>query len=423
MNKKTIVNIFFNPLFLIVLTGLVFRLIAWHNTCAVNPDAAVYIDQAKAIYNNNYSAILTRLNFLSIYSICIALTFPLFSNWILTATFISIFFGTITIIPLYFFLKQYLNRQYALMTTLIVAVLPVFVSRSVDIIKDPMYWFFLTSGLYFFVRQIEGKGRKWGIASFILFSLATLVRIEAVIVLAVSLVFFIFCNRGKKYLSGLIVLFSFVWISFVLNIQFSKIVFNKFFRFDFITDLTSNFYYNYHTLRMQVKDLALQQPLKTQLFLLDARRDIWLIGFEKFFNSFLEGVAYIPGFLCLTGILTFSISRINKKFAYCLSVMSAGFCALYVFNLNTWILSYRYVILFIIPSSVFMGLGLKKCCLYAEQKWHISQIKVMVILVAIVLIVAFVKDLKPRRAKQVIINTSSVHLPIQSIEIKNRLKT
>ncbi len=415
MNKKKFLNIFLNPLFLIVLTGLIFRLIAWYNTCIVNPDAAVYIAQAKALYNNSYSAILTtRLGYLSIYSLCIALLFPLFSNWIITATLISIFFGTMTIIPLYFFLKKYLDRQYALMTTLIMATLPVFVSRSVDIIKDPMYWFFLASGLYFFVRQLEEKNKKWAIVPFLFFFLATLVRIEAIIILLVSLVFLVFCNKKQKYIIGFIVLFSVIGISLAGNIEFLKIAFTKFFRFNYVIDLVSNFYRDYQALRTQVKHLAFQQPLTMKLFLLDAGRDMWLIGLENFFNSFLEGVAYIPGLLCITGIVSFSMFKMDKKFIYCLGIMFASFFVLYVFNLNTWILPYRYVILFIIPSSVFMGLGLKKYCLYANQKWNISEIVAMRILIAIVLIVAMSKDLKPRRADQVMKNKSSVYLPIQN---------
>ncbi len=414
MNKKTIVKISLNPLVFVVMTGLIFRLIAWHNTCIVNPDAIAYIAQAKAIYSNNYSAIFARLDFLSIYSLCVAFMFPLFSNWILTATVISLFFGTITIIPLYFFLMEYLDRQYALATTLITATLPVFVSRSADIIKDPMYWFFLTAGLYFFVHHLKVKNTKQAFVSFIFFFLATLVRIEAVVVLLISFIFFIVCSKNRKHVMGLIVLLSVIGISIAFNIEVLRAGFTKFFRFGYVINLVNGFYHNYQLLRTQIKHLALQQPLTEKLFLLDATRDMWLIGIEKVFNSFLEGVAYIPGFFCVIGILSFPMSRMDKKFTYCFALISASFCALYIFNLDTWILSYRYVILFIIPVSVFMGLGLKKCCVYAAQKCNISEITAMRILVAVVLVIALAKDLKPRRANQVMENRSQVYLSIQN---------
>jgi len=404
VNKKIISDISRHPLIFIILMALGLRVITWYNTCIVNPDAIVYISQAKAIYYHQYSAILGTLSFFSIYSLCIALLFPLFSNWIVTAVFISICFGILTLIPLYFFVREYMEERYALLTILIISTIPVFVSRSVDIIKDPMYWFFLAMALSLSVRRLTGKQRGWAVLPliFILFFLASIVRVEASVFFLVTLVFMVVCTKRLKTLLWLAIPLGIVLIFYLGDIKLFGISINKFCRFDYILTFVSGLPCKYRELRANIASLASHQDLTMRFFLLDARRDIWLIGLEKFFNSFLEGVAYLPGIICMVGIA--SLTRLNrdKKIIYCLILMASGFGLLYFYTLYTWILSYRYVILFIIPASVFMGLGLKKCSIYMKQRWGVSEIKTLTVLLAVILLVTLAKDFKPRRTNKII---------------------
>ena len=56
-------------------------------------------------------------------------------------------------------LKRFFDDRISTLGTLIFALIPFFVSRSVDVVRGPVYWFFLVLGLYFLVVHID-KGKN-----------------------------------------------------------------------------------------------------------------------------------------------------------------------------------------------------------------------------------------------------------------------
>ena len=59
------------------------------------------------------------------------------------------------IIPLYLFLRRFLDEKTSFLTTFIFVMLPLFVDQSVNVIRDPSYWFFSVLGLYLLVYDDE----------------------------------------------------------------------------------------------------------------------------------------------------------------------------------------------------------------------------------------------------------------------------
>ena len=87
---------------LVILTGLGLRLWVYLHTVIVNPDGALYIHQAMALYFKNWNSLKTcGLTFLSSYPVLIAGGYYLVHDWILSARLISLFFGTAMLVPLY----------------------------------------------------------------------------------------------------------------------------------------------------------------------------------------------------------------------------------------------------------------------------------------------------------------------------------
>jgi hypothetical protein len=100
---------------LIILLGFAIRLFSFHYTYIINPDGVLYIHQARAIYYGIKDAILTcSMGYLSNYSILIVLAYKIFGDWVIAAKSVSLFFGTITLIPLYFLMKRFLHDKIAL---------------------------------------------------------------------------------------------------------------------------------------------------------------------------------------------------------------------------------------------------------------------------------------------------------------------
>lgn len=171
----------------VILIGIVLRCIAWANTTIIDPDGVLYIHQARAIYFKQWEALTNcGLNYIANYPILIAAIYNILPNWEICARVISLFFGSAVLIPLYLMLRHFLDYKISALTTLIFAVLPLFVGRSIDALRDPTYWFFLVLGLYFFVVHMKQENRLILLLSSVSFLLAAWARIEAVLFLAIS---------------------------------------------------------------------------------------------------------------------------------------------------------------------------------------------------------------------------------------------
>jgi hypothetical protein len=128
----------------VILIGIVLRLVAWTNSLVVDPDSTLYIHQAKAIYFHQWNLLTScGLPYLANYPILVAACYTIIPNWEVCARTISFFFGTAVLVPLYLILRCFLDRNISTLTTLIFAVLPLFVGRSVDVLRDSTYSFSL----------------------------------------------------------------------------------------------------------------------------------------------------------------------------------------------------------------------------------------------------------------------------------------
>jgi len=89
------------------------------------------------------------MGYLSNYPILIVVAYKIFGDWVVAAKSVSLFFGAITLVPVYLLLKRFFRREITLLATLIFSLIPVFIDKSVDVVRDPVYWFFSLLGLSF----------------------------------------------------------------------------------------------------------------------------------------------------------------------------------------------------------------------------------------------------------------------------------
>ncbi|MFP3927720.1 MAG: ArnT family glycosyltransferase, partial [Desulfobacteraceae bacterium] len=184
---------------LIFALGILLRIIACQNTYIINPDGIYYIQQAKAIYYGQWQHLTSCLSFISIYSFLISITYPLFHDWIIAGKFVSLFFGSITLIPFYYLCRHFFKRDVSGLIFLIFAVLPVLVSWSAGVLRDPVAWFFLTLGLYFFIAWDHKHERLSALLACISFILATWGRIEGSLFIIVTFIYLLAISRREGF--------------------------------------------------------------------------------------------------------------------------------------------------------------------------------------------------------------------------------
>lgn len=112
--------------------------------------------------------------------------------------FISLFFGTLTIIPLFFLVKKAIGQKEAIFSALLYSFHPYLVTYSGMLLTEATYWGLLVLSVYFFWTGLE-KGKVWKISfSGFFLGLAYLTRPEGIGYLLVYLIWIFVQGILKK---------------------------------------------------------------------------------------------------------------------------------------------------------------------------------------------------------------------------------
>lgn len=393
---------------LVIILGFVLRLFAYQYTYVINNDGTIYIHQARAIYYGLWSVVNScTVNYLSPYPILIAATYGIIGDWVASAKTVSIFFGTITLIPLYLLTKRFLKEEISILVTLIFALTPVFVTVSTYGARDPLFWFFSILGFYFFIGQI-GKGNSWGLfLSSISFILATLSRIEAILYPIVSCLCLITAKDEQKFkrltfflipplLLSLLLLGQMVVNPSGINWHRLKEIPSR-----LLTSLTQ-----YQEVRLHLKELIIHPPAGIPSGFFDnARTLFWFIALGTVMNNTVEAFFYPFFLIFIIGLIGSGIwKRIREEqdVRYFAILAASAVVASYVYIFAYWEIENRYFVLLVLPSFIFLGFGLKRILHFLRSRFLLKEHLVLPLLVLLIMGSVLPKDLKSREADKLV---------------------
>ncbi|MFB0521323.1 MAG: glycosyltransferase family 39 protein [Desulfatiglandales bacterium] len=392
---------------LIIGLGFVIRLFCFQHTYIVNPDGVLYIHQARAIYYGLTDSVLTcSMGYLSNYPILIVVAYKIFGDWVVAAKSVSLFFGTITLVPVYLLLKRFFRREITLLATLIFSLIPVFIDKSVDLVRDPVYWFFSLLGLYLFVSQIEERNHLRLIVSSLSFLIAAWARIEAILFILVSFVYLIFVTKDRKLQRTSVFAMPLVLVLLfgIFGLMIFNMPVNDLHRgYEATTKFTAPMT-EYRNLRESLTEL-MNQPLEGSLpaFLHKARHLVWLIGLGTLVTYGVRAYFY-PFFLIFIIGLGGIWGRLKKddRVLYLAFLAISALILLYVHLLQTWTMFSRFFAIFIVPSFIFVGFGLEKIIDFFRSRFNLKQSVVLTILCLFILACSLPKNLMPRETDKLI---------------------
>ena len=108
---------------------------------------------------------------------------------------LSILFSVITVIPIYFLCKRFVNEKLAIVGSIIFIFEPHLIQNSLLGISDSLYFLLLTTSFVFVLSQ----KKELELISFFIVGIAVSIRTEAIFLLfAISLVFVIKNRKEKK---------------------------------------------------------------------------------------------------------------------------------------------------------------------------------------------------------------------------------
>lgn len=389
--------------FLIFLLGILVRLFVFVNTFIINPDGALYIHQARAIYYGEWENLTTcsGMSYLSIYPFFIAGAYTIFHNWIIAAKSISFFFGIITLVPAYLILRRFFDEKISALSTLTFSLIPVFVCGSADIIKGPIYWFFLTMGLYFFINQVnEHKYRLSLFLCCLSFLIAASTRIESILFIIVSCLFLVAVRQEKRIEK--LAFFVLPVVIFLIFVFFGSLFYGfsikGIFRINEVIDKLSMSIFEYKHLRVILAELINHPPAGVSRFFFEIVRNlVWLIALGTVF-VYIVKVFFYPFFLIfITGIGGIRLRiREDRRILYLVSLSLSSMILLYFHILQTWMISRRFLMLFVLPSLIFLGFGLEKITGFLKSRFKLNSRMSLVIVCLFILLSGLAKDLRPR---------------------------
>ncbi|HBF43561.1 MAG TPA: hypothetical protein DDW42_08040 [Desulfobacteraceae bacterium] len=392
----------------VFLLGFVIRLFACQYTYIVNPDGVLYIHQARAIYYGLWDSIAScSLSYVSNYSVLIAAAYTVFHDWIIAARAVSLLFGSLTLIPIYFMLKRFFDEHISALGTLVFALMPTFVGRSSDVVRGPIYWFFLTLGLYLFISQIEKtKYRIYLFFSCVCFLMAAWARIEALLFTVISCFYIIGIKQERKFEKLAIFI-----IPVALSVFFALAIFvignapvKDIFRIHEVAEKLFTPFIEYRGLRASLAELNNSIQLGAlHYFLCKAKTLIWFIAFGTLMIYIVKVFFYPFFFIFIVGVGGIKARLKNDRSILYLVLLSIFTMILLYFHvLQTWIMENRFLALFVFPCCVWIGFGLESIISFLRSRLKLKNHVILPIVCLLILGSALPKDLKPREVDKTV---------------------
>ena len=341
-------------IFGLLLIAFVLRLYAFFNTSVINHDGVLYINQARAIVNNDWGlARQCGYDFISLYHLLIPPFYKIFGDWILAAQSISFIFGTCAVIPFYFTLRHFFQSRISFIASLAFAVNPFFVSYSVDLVKDPIFWFFALLGIFFFIAALKREKKLY----FLLFStlsflIAGFARFEILMYFIGSLLFIILFEEKK---TKKILLFSAPIIILIVLVN----VLNAYLLKETLSLWTFYFLPRTHRFFNDLIGSLLTPDILEKSFV---ALKLLLYGMAKVLY-----VPFIPLFLISFVNFRKDMKR-DRYFWYFILLSLLSLIALYFFYVKIRVLSPRYTVFFILPSFIFICFGIEKIMFFLSKR-------------------------------------------------------
>ena len=407
--QKTL-GTFRRPVLWVFVLALGVRLFACLNTYIIDPDGIQYIQQARSIFYHDWHTLTTcHIKFISPLPFMIAAVFTLLPDWIVAGRFISLLFSFATLLPLYFLLRRFFDQTIALVTLLVYALIPVFVSRSSDIMRDPLFWFLTCCGMLMFIRSLaSSEARRFPLGmtlSCFIFVLAAWTRIEGAVFILGSGLYLAISQRNRRlqrlfcFSLPILLVGGGVWVGTLITGH----VHDDIFRTGKIQRELTQFVSQYESVRDQLETLSKDRPSYFGEFLHRVRNITWMVPLASIFNTTLEAFFYPYALFFYVGWIGIGARwRRDKDIGYfvCLLVLALG--VLYLHMLQTWLIYNRFLAIVILPGFLFVGCGIANVLTFIEKKFHLKPTTAVVGLTLFVLAFGLAKDLQLNHEDKII---------------------
>jgi len=152
----------------------------------INRDGVRYIDAARQFAQGNFLEGL-RIDWMPFYSLLIAGFHFLIRDWVLAGQLISLFSLVFGLIPLYLLTRDLFDEKVAFWAGLAFALAPMLNNHSVDLLRDPVFLFFVAWSVYFCLRALRTEALLYFTLASLSATFALFCRLEGILLWGVFL--------------------------------------------------------------------------------------------------------------------------------------------------------------------------------------------------------------------------------------------
>ncbi|GAM11409.1 dolichyl-phosphate-mannose-protein mannosyltransferase [Geobacter sp. OR-1] len=168
----------------VLLLALSLRIYTFPIARVIAADGISYVNIARSIFRGEGFA--GAVHFPPMFPLLIGLVNLLVGDDELAGKLVSMFMGTVLVVPVYLLARELFSRQTALAASLLVALSPSLAKLSSEVLTQSTYLALILSALYCLWRSAESLRSGWGVAAGLLLGAAYLTRPEAIVILVAS---------------------------------------------------------------------------------------------------------------------------------------------------------------------------------------------------------------------------------------------
>lgn len=183
-------------LILTIIVGFILRLINV-NTRMFYGDPAHFVVNAINFLNSGLLSLWDQSTFL--WYVFTDISYKIFGITQFSSRFAGLFFGTLTILAMYLFVKEFSgNKKIALISSMLYAFLPIMILSAADEQDIPVL-FFIISTFYALIKGLNNNSKKYLLISGVLFGIGCMIKIYVAVLIIPYLGMILYYNKTKKF--------------------------------------------------------------------------------------------------------------------------------------------------------------------------------------------------------------------------------
>ena len=399
---------------LILAIGVILRLYSFFALELISRDSPFYLYQAMVLTTGNLNllescGLSSKIREINLFSVSIVPFYYLFRDWEIAGKLVSFISSSLSLVFLYFILKNFLKGPILHLTLLVYSFNPTLIKESAEVMRESFFTFLVLCGVWFFIKGYQsfdkGKIFFFGLAN-LFWVLSSWVRVEGIFLIALSFLYLfgqlIFFKDKRSSLANLL---SFSLIPFILLLggMWYITFYKKFLLIELKSKLVLLNPFEQPFAQALKNFRYLDIPMPSPYFWDILKQNLWLVAFgTTFFYKFIPALHFPIFLLFLVGFKNLrNFVKENPVIIYFL-VLSAGyFIGLWYFTFTKWYMEKRYMLPLLYFVSPIIALGILNVKNFLEKRFSLSSKKVLILLIVYIVFFSSVKIFQPERNEKI----------------------